>query len=289
MRWAMLLLVGCAPSPELPAPEAVWLPLGATAAPLPGELEVAVAGGILGGSFDFTITGANAGDEVVVVRGASGLGPGPCIAALGGQCLDIAGPVRVHTTLWTDADGFGEAVTRAPSERDLLGVELCFQAAVQRGFAGTLSELSEPSCIVLDRDLDGDGVGDTIDPCPDDPEDACVVEEWIFGDYDGGPTVFDPTVHYDGDISCAETCGDFGLSPIGARWVCNHWDGGAGEGCSPANHGEWSDEWCTEQILDGLYVPGGNPACGNEDRLRDFLDGVGTDPYTWHAIECQCE
>ncbi|MFT4627376.1 MAG: hypothetical protein ACI8PZ_006060 [Myxococcota bacterium] len=284
----LLFALACAPEPVIDAE--VWDPAPAQVAPLPGELDIDVSGGVLGGAFAFNVTGANAGDNVYVLRTLAGLGPGPCLGALGGLCTDIGGPVAVHTTIWTDASGAGERTTPVPADPDRLGVEMCFQAAVQRGLGGTLSELSPPTCIVVDRDSDGDGVGDASDPCPDDPLDACFGDdEWVFGAYDGPGTVFDPDVYWGpGSFSCAETCGFVGRSAIGARWVCNHYDGGEGEGCSPANHGEWTDELCSEQLLDGAYVPGPNPACGGEGVLRDFVDGTTSEGITWHALECQC-
>jgi hypothetical protein len=142
---------------------------------------------------------------------------------------------------------------------------------------------------VLDVDGDGDGEGDLTDPCPDDPLDGCLHEEgWIFGAYEGPGTAFDPAVQFDGDVSCSETCAFEGRAATGARWVCNRWDGGEGEGCNPVIDGLWSPDHCTEQIMDGFYVAGDRPYCGGEPKLRDFVDGVGNESWLWHAISCQC-
>ncbi|MFT4628547.1 MAG: hypothetical protein ACI8PZ_007243, partial [Myxococcota bacterium] len=114
-------------------------------------------------------------------------------------------------------------------------------------------------------------------------------ERWVFGAYEGVPTVFDPVVYYGGgSFACEDACRFHGLGAIGSRYVCNHYDGGFSEGCGPENHGEWTEDHCSEQILDGVYVPGPTPYCGGEGILRDFVDGSGSEPWTWHAVECQC-
>jgi len=113
--------------------------------------------------------------------------------------------------------------------------------------------------------------------------------EWFFGPYEGVGTVFDPSVQWNGTFRCEDECTAIGRGAWGARWVCNHWDGTTSEGCGPDNHGEWTSEWCTEQIIDNVYIPGDNPACGGETQLRGFLLGsTGSESYTWHALECQC-
>lgn len=113
--------------------------------------------------------------------------------------------------------------------------------------------------------------------------------DWFFGPYEGAGTAFDPSVQWNGTLACEEQCASVGRSTAGARWVCNHWDDTTSEGCGPYNHGEWSPEWCTEQIIDDVYIAGDNPACGGETQLRGFLtDAGGSESYTWHAISCRC-
>ena len=136
---------------------------------------------------------------------------------------------------------------------------------------------------IIPRNWDVVGEGD----CDDGSGDT--VTEWFFGPYEGVGTVFDPTVQWNGTFRCEDECSAIGRGPVGARWVCNHWDGTTSEGCGPDNHGAWSPEWCTEQVIDGVYIPGDNPACGGETQLLSFLFGsTGNESYTWHALECQC-
>jgi len=255
----------------------------------PGDLAITIHGGALGGDLTTEITGANAGDLAYVARTSAGLGDGPCFDAIGGACLGLVAPLELHGSIWTDEDGHGSATVSIPERADWMGRELCFQAIVRRGAGGSLSEVSDTACVTLDRDSDGDGAPDSSDPCPDDDTDACIVDEWVFGDYEStGSTTFVWTTQYNGSFSCSDTCDFYGAEATGARWVCNHWDGGTGEGCSPDNHGEWTDDHCSEQIVDGVYLEGSNPACGSESQIRGYVDGTGSEGYTWHAVECQC-
>ncbi len=286
--WFVVGLVACSLSPREPElnlerPDR----LQGIAAP-PGDLEVTLRGGALGGDLTTEVTGANAGDFIYLARTSAGTGDGPCFSAIGGACLGLVAPLELHGSLWTDADGAGDLTVSIPERADWMGRELCFQAIVRRGAGGDLSEVSDAVCVTLDRDSDGDGSPDSSDPCPDDDTDACVIDEWVFGDYEGGGTTFEWATQYNGSFSCSDTCALYGAEATGARWVCNHWDGGSSEGCGPDNHGEWTDDHCSEQILDGVYEAGSNPACGSESMLRDFVDGTGSEGWTWHALECQC-
>jgi len=405
----------------------------------PGDLELNLSGGVVGGTLTFDVTGANTGDLVYIARSVTGVGDGPCFDAIGGACLSITGEPTLHDTLWTDVDGAGTLVSSVPDLDSLVLTEACFQAIVRRGADGSLSELTSPRCVTLDRDSDGDGVPDADDGCDSvgaatlefpsststtsvastlgsggggamytagsfiaqtfsgtgvgnvsgidmsfamaNLTTGCAVDtseryrfevflngivlgdfimdagsgdptlwelsfdfpsiygtgatsddysieivsvstvctggsswnyypggittlrndgdcddgggdagpEWFFGPYEGVGTVFDPTVQWNGTLRCEDECSAIGRGPVGARWVCNHWDGTTSEGCGPDNHGEWTPEWCTEQVIDGIYIPGDNPACGGETQLRSFLLGsTGSESYTWHALECQC-
>ena len=219
--------------------------------------------------------GFGAGDASVVACER----PGP--AAPRNDDCDDGDPSVGPPSLWyadPDGDGFGEGAPVAPT----------------------------PSCEPPGPDVVPDWIGldcgpgdpalhpgapevcdDGVDQDCDGVDMPCVL--WVFGAYEGVPTVFDPSVAYgDGRFSCAETCAPYGLDGIGARWVCNHHDGEVGEGCGPDNHGEWSETFCTEQILDGVYVPGRSPTCSGERYLRNFVEGEAEEPLAWHAIECQC-
>ncbi|MFT4627845.1 MAG: hypothetical protein ACI8PZ_006535, partial [Myxococcota bacterium] len=88
----VLLFAACAIAPLTDEP-ARWsadeVPMGAA----PGDLAVAPSGGVLGASLHIEVSGAQAYEEVVLLRGVSGLGDGPCPAFLGGACLELAGAV----------------------------------------------------------------------------------------------------------------------------------------------------------------------------------------------------
>jgi hypothetical protein len=166
--------------------------------------------------------------------------------------------------------------------------------------------LSEPPCVDSDEDgvcdtedvcpadplddSDGDGSCDSDDRCPDDPDDTCIPDSgWFFGHYDGMVIdVPDPGFGYHGTVSCTDTCEEYGLIAIGARWVCNLAGSGASEGCYTDDL-IWSAEHCSEiySIYDG-YIPGDNPACGGEGQISDAVFGSSSEWYTYHAFECEC-
>ncbi|MFT4627524.1 MAG: hypothetical protein ACI8PZ_006210, partial [Myxococcota bacterium] len=128
----------------------------------------------LGASLHIEVSGAQAYEEVVLLRGVSGLGDGPCPAFLGGACLDLAGAVTRLGSVWVELDGGGALDVPLPARPDLEGRELCVQAVVIRGRDGGHTEVSPPVCLLLGRDTDGDGVPDVSDPCPDEADDACL-------------------------------------------------------------------------------------------------------------------
>ena len=212
------------------------------------------------GPVDVSVTGLTPGATAVFLMGAAGLGSdvvsrGVCT----GTETGLAG-LRFATRV-TDHDGDG-ALSFTPT----VGDDRC-DVPVQ--------VLDTTSCTVSNVDTPAGADGE---------------EGWYFGDYEGIPTIPDPGVYYgsSNSFACADVCAFYGLSAVGARWVCNHYDGGSSEGCGPDNHFEWTDAHCSEQIIDGVYVPGGNPACGGEGQLRNYVDGIGSEGYTWHALECQC-
>ncbi len=124
------------------------------------------------------------------------------------------------------------------------GRELCFQAAVRRGAGGADSELSAVVCGTIDRDFDGDGQGDALDPCPRDPDDdadddgLCALDDCDPGD----PGVGAPTDWYlddDGDglgAGAAVLACEAPIAHVAADGDCDDSDGeifpGAPERCN---------------------------------------------------------
>ena len=288
---APLLLAACGTPDAEPLLDAALehaAPVADWHAPAPGELDLQVTGGVMGGTITFDITGANYGERVILLRSAGGVGEGPCVDMLGGQCLSLLGRISRQVTLWTDEDGAATEVMDVADEPYLDGLEACFQPVILRGPGGSLSEIGEARCRVLGPDADGDGVPDGADPCPEDPLDGCL-DTWVFGLYDVLPWPFDPSIAYNGyRIGCPDTCALEGGEAIGVRIVCNNTAGGSREGCDDTNHGEWTHTFCTEAIIDGVYVPGPSPTCGGEGRVREFLEGPVLESMSYHAIECQC-
>ena len=232
---------------------ALALPALATAAP------VLTISGDCPGAIDIDITGLTPGGNMTLLfsggEGADALPAGACRDTVTGLS-----PVRWGMTA-PDADGDGN---------------MSFSPTVPDSACGKHVQILDASTCELSsvETIGGGGGGDG----------------WYFGAYEGIPTVPDPSVYYGGAsaFACADVCAYWGGAAVGARWVCNHYDGGESEGCGPHNHFEWTDIQCTEQVIDGVYVPGPSPACGGEGQLRGYIDGVGSEGYTWHAIECQC-
>ncbi|MFT4621728.1 MAG: hypothetical protein ACI8PZ_000380 [Myxococcota bacterium] len=233
---------------------ALALPAAALAAP------VLSISGDCPGAINIDVTGLTPGGNMTLLfsggEGADALPAGACRGAVTGLS-----PVRWGMTA-PDGDGDGT---------------MSFSPTVPDSACGKhVQILDAASCELSSVETIGGGGGGG--------------DGWYFGGYEGIPTIPDPSVYYGGAsaFACADVCAYWGGAAVGARWVCNHYDGGESEGCGPLNHFEWTDIQCTEQVIDGVYVPGPSPACGGEGQLRGYIDGVGSEGYTWHAIECQC-
>ncbi len=138
-------------------------------------------------------------------------------------------------------------------------------------------------------DLDFDGLCESTDPCPADPLNACVTPGWTFANYPGA-SGWDPTVQWDGEISCSETCGAYGQVAAGARFVCNLNGAPDTEGCDSTNEGLYGDANCGWMVEDGVAQTqnGNTEDCTNSNGIMDCVTGSCTESVTYHAIECQC-
>ncbi|MFT4626482.1 MAG: hypothetical protein ACI8PZ_005159 [Myxococcota bacterium] len=234
------------------------LPVIASAAP------AVSATGSCPGPATITVTGLTPGAGAAFLHG-SGAGSdripgGPCADTLSG----LAGLQFLSVVPDSDGDG---TVTLSPT----LPGPAC---------ARDLQVLDTADCslsALLDVGAIGAGGGD---------------DYWLFGNYEGTPTFFDGAVGYDGEVNCPDTCAFEGLEAVGARFVCNHWDGGASEGCDPSNDGEYGTANCGWMVRDGVELTenGNSEDCayGSPGGIMDCVTGTCTEPVTWHAIECQC-
>lgn len=140
-----LALVGCAEAPEAQLQDAAaWnTDLQTQMAPPPVELDLFVLGdAVAGSSFDVTVTGALPGETVTLIRTDGDVGDGPCIAALGGQCLDVEGPFTVMDTAVADAAGVATFTVSIPAAATI-GNENLFFAGSIRGSGGADSVVSD--------------------------------------------------------------------------------------------------------------------------------------------------
>lgn len=138
---------------------------------LPPAGDLRIDPGVLGAATpsELLITGAGPYEYIHIAVGLSE-GEGPCYAALGDQCLGINDSIRKLASVYVDGEGNQAVEFTAP---DRTGATVCFQAIAIRGPDAIYTELSPPVCRVLDGDSDGDGTLDSLDPCPDDPDDLC--------------------------------------------------------------------------------------------------------------------
>ena len=176
--------------------------------------------------------------------------PAPCDTGLDGPC----------------GEGLGECLNGAPA---------CAQTV----------QPAPEECNGVDDDCDGEA--DEAEP---ERGFECVQEQWVFGNYDGGPTEFVWNRQYNGSVDCPVTCGHLGLQAVGARFVCNAYDGNEHEGCDAGNNGEYG-RWNCDVWFD--HGQRGNIDGRNEDCARPNIQacvaGQCSESVTWHAISCHCE
>jgi len=105
-------------------------------------LTLSLAPGLVTGEVStYTVTGANAGETVVLMAGSNGLGMGPCPAAIGMMCMGIVGPLRNVGSGIADANGTATIQMTPPN---VVGFDMATQAVVKRGAGGAQSVLSDP-------------------------------------------------------------------------------------------------------------------------------------------------
>ena len=101
------------------------------------------AGALLPGQpFTLVVDGAVPGERVQLARSPAGVGSGPCLAAAGGACLDLAAPVLRMGSAVADVNGQARWTLAIPAVP--LGFEMAFQALALRGPGGASSALSNP-------------------------------------------------------------------------------------------------------------------------------------------------
>jgi len=95
---------------------------------------------IRGQSATLTLTGAQAGEQVLFLSSLVGFGGSPPIPQLGGQRLGILPPIRLAGSAMTNSNGQATYSALIPNGAPLVGVYL--QAVVQRGVNGRDSVIS---------------------------------------------------------------------------------------------------------------------------------------------------
>jgi hypothetical protein len=162
----LLALVGCAPVAEH---NATALADRAPAPPFAMELEA--SNFIAGATATLDVHGAPPGATVNFAYTLNGLGAGPCVAVLGGACLDIRAPV-IAFPVSAIADAAGNATLSFLIPPTANARYPAFQAVVLGGFAqlsNPIGRLVGGPGIVLtpNGDRDGDGVTLANGDCAD--------------------------------------------------------------------------------------------------------------------------
>ena len=181
-RWGGLgLLVGCATLD--PEEEPRDLPLGWEEVDRGAQREGPDFAGLTftqgalvpGTSVPFTVTGAAPNDTIQFLFSTDGTGMGPCIAQLGGLCVDILAPLTLLGS--AVADNVGTATLDVTIPNGAPQIFIFTQAVVDRGMNGSVATNTITAPILGGHlDLDGDG-------------------------YCGGPTCADPALLTD---DCAD-------------------------------------------------------------------------------------
>lgn len=131
-----------------------------------------------GATAQFVVDGAGYGERVYILFSTAGLGAGPCPPVIGGQCLDIAGPIRVLGTAIADVSGRAIIEVDVPATAPL-GATISTQAAVIRGAGGVDSLLSEARTTVAE--ITNENIGWSFTGLPQLGPDF-VYENWLVTD-----------------------------------------------------------------------------------------------------------
>ena len=115
---------------------------------------------------------------------------------------------------------------------------------------------------------------------------------WVFANYEGIVAPFDPAVRYDGTVNCPTTCATFGMTAVGARFICNQTALGGPEvteGCDLTNVGDYGTENCGWMVRDGVELTenGNTEECAGQ--ITSCVSGDCSEGVSYHALQCQCE
>jgi len=193
-------------------------------------------------------------------------------------------PDAMDTTIFyadSDGDGYGDSDATA------------IACTAPDGFASVPGDCNDtdPYISPAAEEIAGDGIDQDCDGMDYvEPDYTGSEPGWFHANYFGEYTSFVGSIYYgDGSISCPETCSHYGKVARGARFVCNHYDGGSSEGCYPENDGMYGDANCGLMVRDMVTLTenGNTEDCAGG--IMGCVTGSCSEGVTWHSVECQCD
>ena len=114
---------------------------------------------------------------------------------------------------------------------------------------------------------------------------------WYHANYSGAYEDYNPFASYNGSISCPSTCENYGMTSVGARFVCNvrHAGSFSTEGCTPSTEGMYGTANCGLMVrdLEVITENGGMEDCAGGN-IYECATSSCSEGVTYHSIECQC-
>ena len=191
----------------------------------------------------------------------------------------------IDTQTWyedADADGYGNPANTT---------EAC---SVPDGYTSDATDCDDSSASIYPgaTEIAGDGIDQDCDGSdPEMPDYTGSEPGWFHANYGSPSEHFVPGADYStGSLNCGTVCSHFGLSPRGARFVCNRHSGvGPTEGCHDGNEGFYGEENCGWMMRDFVELTeNGNTEDCAGGAIDTCVSGSCYEGVTWHSLECQC-
>ena len=250
--------------------------------------------------FYIDIDGDGYGDADTAFLGCD---PGPIGVPSPGDCDD--GDVAISPAVGEMCDGIDNDCDGTIDEPDATDAAVYYRDEDGDGYGNpsdSMMSCSPPSGYVSDGSDCDDGSSTTYPGAPETLGDGidqdCDGSDLEYSPHTGsepgwyhaygGP--FESSIQHNGTVSCASVCGEFGLSPQGARFVCNLWGSSPTEGCDYSNDGLYGDANCGWMVRNMVATTeNGNYEDCAGGNIMGCVTGSCSEWVTYHSLECQCE